>query len=97
MLAYFMMLCAMTYSVEVFASVLIGASVGHLLFHDVKKPPKAVVDKCCEEYEDSSDSDDEQGTNPLHGIYTCMYIYIYVYILSDLSSRCRSWITYIYA
>lgn len=45
-MGYFLMLCAMTYNVEIFCMVLCGIAAGYALFN-LASPPKTKVDYCC--------------------------------------------------
>eukprot|EP00457_Paulinella_chromatophora_P001413 gb/GEZN01001415.1/.p1 GENE.gb/GEZN01001415.1/~~gb/GEZN01001415.1/.p1 ORF type:complete len:840 (+),score=88.51 gb/GEZN01001415.1/:53-2572(+) len=57
-LGYFLMLGAMTYSGELFLSLLLGLCLGYFLMHPPGKKPPASAEPCCQVYEDSDDDED---------------------------------------
>ena len=60
LLAYLLMLAAMTYNMELFLSVIVGLTVGYATFN-VNLPPPAVTEPCCADLSDVNDNHDFLG------------------------------------
>jgi len=63
-LGYFVMLAAMSYSVEMFLSIIVGLGVGHFAFN-VQQPPSGKAEPCCVEEQFRYSAIGESEAKPL--------------------------------